>query len=111
MRADVGRPQIAVAVDLQPVRPREHAVAERTDERAVRIELEERLRAARQHVNVAARVERHGGRGAHLRARGERDRIGNEHIVELGRCLRHEECRIGRPLREDRRPKKEAGNE
>ena len=48
-------------IDPQAVRPGEQAVAERANERAVRVELEERLGAARQHEQVAFGVERHAG--------------------------------------------------
>jgi hypothetical protein len=100
VRADVRCPEIAVAVDLQPVRTGEHAVAERADEPAVLVELEEGLRAARQHVDVPARVERHSCGSAHLRPLGQLDRVRHERVVELGGGFWNEQRRVGRPLRD-----------
>jgi hypothetical protein len=48
VRSDVGRPQVALPVDAQAVRTREQFVAERTNERAIAIELEECLVATGQ---------------------------------------------------------------
>ena len=71
VRADVGRPDIAVGIETDAVRPREQAVAEGADERAVLVELEERLGAPRQHQQVPPGVERQAGRRTHRGAGGD----------------------------------------
>jgi hypothetical protein len=99
MAADVGRPQVSLGIDLQPVRAREHPLAERTHECTVRVELDEGLRAPGQHVQVSARVERNGRRRTHRHAGRNRHRIGNGDIIEDRRRLGNEESRIRGPLR------------
>jgi hypothetical protein len=109
--ADVSRPEIAVAIDLQPVRAGEHAIAERAHEPAVLVELEEGLRPARQDIDVSARIERDRCRGAHFRSFGQLDGVGHERVVELRRGFRNKQRRVGRPLREKRGRQEQTGEE
>ena len=94
VRSDIGRPQVAVAVDAQAVRAGEELVAERANEGAVAIEFEERLVATGQDEQMPVGIEVHARRGAHRHSGGKGDRRRGHDIVQLGHALRHEQRRI-----------------
>ena len=100
VRADIGCPDIAVAIETHAVGSRKQSVAEGADERAVLVEFEEGLGSPRQHQQVAFRVERHAGGGAHRDSGGNGDRVWHRHVAQFRGRLRHEQRRIRRALRE-----------
>jgi hypothetical protein len=104
VRADIRRPEVALGVDPQPMRAREHLVAERAHERAVPVEFEERLRPSREDIEVPLPVERHRSCRPHRRAGRQGHRVRYGHVVERRRLFRDEQRGIRRTLRERGRP-------
>ena len=102
VRADIGHPDIAVAIDVQAVRPRQEAFAESSNEFPVRIEFKERMGPASGHEEMALRVECHARGRSHRCSRGNRKRVGDSHVLQQRRILRNQQCWIGRTLRESR---------
>ena len=102
VRADVGGPDVSVRVDPHAVRPGEEAVTERSDERARRIELEERLLAAREDEHMPARVERDGGRGPHRHPLRQRHGRGHRDVIQFRSDLGNQQRGIGGTLGRER---------
>ena len=82
VRGDVGRPDIVLRVDPQPMRPVEEAGAERADELAARVELHQRVWSAMQDEDVALGVDRHARGAAERHARRQGEALGYRHVVE-----------------------------
>ena len=82
MGGDVGRPDVVVGIDAQPMRPLEQAVAEAADEMAVRVELHQRHRAAVDDEDVALGVEGDARGAAEIGAGRQLERFGNRNVVE-----------------------------
>jgi hypothetical protein len=81
VRTDVGHPDVVVAVDPQPVRALEHAVAIGADEVAVGVELDQRARPAVQQEDVALRIDRDAGHAAEIHARRQLEVVGDGNVV------------------------------
>ena len=69
MGGDIGRPDVVVLVDPQPVRPVEQAVAKPPDEAAIRIKFHQRHRAAMDDKNVSLGIEGDPRRAAEIGVR------------------------------------------
>src|SRR6185295_17243962 len=86
----VGDPDVAVAVDVNAVRPHEHARAEALDESSCRVEFLDRRDVGADAVLIAAAIERpdappvaidgDAGRGADFSARGKLEEVFDELI-------------------------------
>src|SRR4029453_3685008 len=93
--ADVGDPEISVAIDLQPMCSGEEALPKRPEVLADGIELDKRLVAAIQDPEMALRIERNAGGRPHRHPRWKGERIRDGDVIHRRSILRHEESRIG----------------
>src|SRR5215471_21848245 len=101
MRADVSRPDVALAIDAQAMRPREKTLSKGTDKLVVVVELVDRRIPAGQDPNMSFGVERHARRRSRKAGAGwKRERIGDGRVIEFRRGLRNQQCRIRWPLRQ-----------
>jgi hypothetical protein len=93
--ADVGDPEISVAIDLQPMCPGKETLPKRSDVLAGGVELDERLFAAIQHPEMAIRIECNASGRPHRDPRRKGERISDCDVVHRRCILRHQKCRIG----------------
>ena len=106
---DVGGPDVSFTVDAHAMRPVVLPLAPRTDERAVRLELHQRVRSAVEDQEPARRGPADAGRGAHFDVGGDLqsglDRVVTQvrRIFHLRRIGRVKDLRAGEggPAEED----------
>ena len=91
----VGRPDVVLGVDAQPVRAVEQAIAQRANEFSARIELHQRAGSAMQHENVPLGIDRDARRAAERHAGRQLETVGDRDMVERRRRGRLRENRYG----------------